>query len=72
MKPRIIIHGGAGNMNHDNLPPTLYAAYRTSLLRILESSYAVLESKGGGEKVRGHGADALSVAVHAVRLLEEE
>lgn len=63
MKPRIIIHGGAGNMNHDNLPPSLYAAYWASLLRILESSYSLLESTG---------ADALTVAVHAVRMLEEE
>jgi len=64
MKPRIIIHGGAGNITHDNLPPALHKAYRTSLLRILKSSYDLL----GGEK----GADALTVAVHAVKLLEEE
>lgn len=33
-KPRIIIHGGAGNITQASLPPPLYQQYRDSLLTI--------------------------------------
>jgi len=82
--PRIIIHGGAGNVSprlpsstlisltplqitRDNLPPTQYAAYRTSLLRILTSSHAFLTST---DQETGRPRTALDAAVHAVSLLE--
>jgi L-asparaginase len=35
IKPRLIIHGGAGNLTPANLPPDLYHAYRASLLTIV-------------------------------------
>ncbi|KAI9696508.1 MAG: hypothetical protein M1820_008136 [Bogoriella megaspora] len=62
IQPRIIIHGGAGNITPDNLPPSRSAAYRRALLSILQTSYTHLTS--------GSGASALDVAVHAVSLLE--
>jgi L-asparaginase len=33
-KPRLIIHGGAGNIQPHNIPPKIYESYRTSLLSI--------------------------------------
>jgi L-asparaginase len=60
--PRIIIHGGAGNITRDNLPPKSYSAYRESLLSILSRAE---------DKLRVPGAAALDVATFAVSLLEE-
>lgn len=34
IKPRLIIHGGAGNITPVNLPPPKYKAYREALLSI--------------------------------------
>jgi len=59
--PRLIIHGGAGNITRTNLPPPAYLAYRTALLSILHTTAARLHA----------GASALDAATHAVRLLEE-
>lgn len=61
-KPRIIIHGGAGNITHANLPPRRQKEYKASLLAILTSSSALLE--------KGH--TALDVATHAVTLFEDD
>ena len=36
VKPRLIIHGGAGNIRRENLPPGQYKAYRDSLLSIVD------------------------------------
>lgn len=63
VKPRIIIHGGAGNITRDNLPPPAYALYRRSLVSILSSASALLSHPH---------ARALDVAVHAVSLLEDD
>jgi len=54
-------------ITRDNLPPAQYAAYRTSLLRILTSSHAFLTSI---DQETGHPRSALDAAVHAVSLLE--
>src|ERR1700761_140948 len=59
--PRIIIHGGAGNITRENLPDKAYGAYRDALLHVLEDSYSKL--------LLPH-ATALDIAVHAVTLLE--
>lgn len=59
--PRIIIHGGAGNINRDNLPPDAYNTYRSALLSILRESCGRLSQPG---------ATALDTAAHAVTLLE--
>lgn len=34
-KPRLIIHGGAGNINRKGYSPEKYAQYRTALLSIV-------------------------------------
>ncbi|MCJ1380267.1 hypothetical protein MMC17_003370 [Xylographa soralifera] len=60
-RPRIIIHGGAGNITHANLPPSAWSLYRTSLLHILRATSALLAS----------GASALDAATSAVTSLEE-
>lgn len=61
--PRIIIHGGAGNITRTTISRARYDAYQNSLKRILVSSYALL---------RQPGATALDVATHAVSLLEND
>lgn len=60
--PRIIIHGGAGNITRDNLTKDAYQAYRSALLSTLQSSYILLSKRG---------ATALDVATHAVSMLED-
>jgi len=60
--PRIIIHGGAGNITRSNLPPASWHAYRNSLLDVLQSASHALSRPG---------ATALDVATHAVALLED-
>lgn len=35
VKPRLIIHGGAGNIKPSNLAPPEYEAYRRALLTIV-------------------------------------
>lgn len=37
VKPRLIIHGGAGNITHAYLQPKDWEAYRKSLLTIVSS-----------------------------------
>ena len=63
VRPRIIIHGGAGNITRDNLSRKRYHEFRSALLCILRSSSALLAKPG---------ARALDVAVHAVTLLEDD
>ena len=63
IKPRIFIHGGAGNISRENLPPRAYEAYKASLLAVLQSSSRQLEIPG---------AKALDVATHAIALLEDD
>ncbi|THX05625.1 N-terminal nucleophile aminohydrolase [Aureobasidium pullulans] len=60
--PRIIIHGGAGNISRANLTEDAYQEYRSALLATLHSSYALLSKPG---------ATALDVATHAVAMLED-
>ncbi|PNS21733.1 Isoaspartyl peptidase [Sphaceloma murrayae] len=59
--PRIIIHGGAGSITRSNLPPPLYAAHRSALLSILDSTTSLLQDGT---------TTALEAATHAVTLLE--
>ncbi|GAB7349414.1 hypothetical protein MBLNU459_g8531t1 [Dothideomycetes sp. NU459] len=60
--PRIILHGGAGNISRKNLPPDSYRAYRVALLSVLQSASTLLSEPD---------ATALDVATHAVSLLED-
>jgi L-asparaginase len=61
--PRIIIHGGAGNLTKRSLPREKYDAYQASLRRILASS---------AEALSRPGSTALDVATFAVSLLEDD
>ncbi|KAK5136797.1 hypothetical protein LTR08_002093 [Meristemomyces frigidus] len=61
VKPKIIIHGGAGNITSANLPNKSYQAYREALLAVLHECNTLLVRPG---------ATALDVATHAVHLLE--
>ncbi|QDS71994.1 hypothetical protein FKW77_001688 [Venturia effusa] len=63
IQPRIIIHGGAGNIHRENLSKESYQAYKTSLLQILSQASALLALPD---------ATALDVATHAVKLLEDD
>lgn len=38
MQPRLIIHGGAGNIRRENYPSEKYAAYRSALLAIVSEN----------------------------------
>lgn len=58
--PRLIIHGGAGNILPSNLPPARYKQYHSSLLTILSNAHHYL--------LEGH--DALDTVTYAVVLLE--
>jgi L-asparaginase len=58
--PKIIIHGGAGNITRDNLSPEREAAHREALFGILRKANAKLVG----------GATSLDVATYAVSLLE--
>ncbi|TKA45100.1 hypothetical protein B0A49_13301 [Cryomyces minteri] len=62
IKPRIIVHGGAGNITRKNLPPESYRAYRSALLSVLHSASNLFSLPD---------CTALSVATHAVTLLED-
>lgn len=61
VKPRIIIHGGCGNITPANLPPTAWLEYKASLLRILQLTTTLLSEPS---------TTALDAAVHAVELLQ--
>lgn len=59
--PRLIIHGGAGNITRSNLPPSSYAPYARFLFELTSSTSRLLAD----------GATALSAATHAVAAMED-
>lgn len=61
--PRIIIHGGAGNINRTSIPQERYYEYQASLNRILAQSADFLSIPG---------TTALDAATFAVSLLEDD
>ena len=61
IEPRIIIHGGAGNITRENLPEPSRLDYRDALLNTVRNANSLLNSPG---------ATALDVATFAVTLLE--
>jgi L-asparaginase len=63
IKPRIIIHGGAGNITKTTIPRDRYNAYHASLTRILSKSADWLSRPG---------MTALDVATYAVTQLEDD
>lgn len=58
--PRLIIHGGAGNITPENLSPTQYKKFHAALLNILANTHKFL--------LDGH--DALDTVAFAVEQLE--
>ena len=61
VKPRLIIHGGAGNIDRRNLLPDTYADYANKLLSINSATSYRLD----------HGETALDAACYAVSELED-
>lgn len=59
--PRIILHGGAGNITRSNLPNESRKVYKQTMLDVLTHAYDML---------RLPGANALDIATFAVSLLE--
>lgn len=62
IQPRVIIHGGAGNITKDNLSPALWIEHRDALMTILQSTRQILQAQQ---------TTAIDAAEHAVSLLEE-
>ncbi|KAF4122085.1 L-asparaginase [Geosmithia morbida] len=61
IKPRIIIHGGAGNIQRGVFPPEEYAKYRSALIKISPSAldsavHAVTQLEDNGLFNSGYGA----------------
>lgn len=61
IKPRLIIHGGAGNITRENLSREAYDNYAAKLRSIHRSTSELLAK----------GATALDAATHAVTLFED-
>ncbi|KAI8277534.1 hypothetical protein K4K60_006903 [Colletotrichum sp. SAR11_57] len=68
VKPRLIIHGGAGNIKPANLAPPQYAEYRAALLTIISKTNAYMTTPT--TTATAALPSALETAVHAVTLLE--
>lgn len=62
IRPRIILHGGAGNITRENLSKDSYLAYRNAMLEILQDAQS---------RLRAPGANALDIATYAVSLIED-
>jgi L-asparaginase len=69
--PRLIIHGGAGNILPSNLPPQKYKAYHDSLLRILSLTHYFLTSPSSFPLATASSASALDTVTFAVTQLED-
>ncbi|KAI8625937.1 L-asparaginase precursor [Xylariaceae sp. FL1651] len=76
VKPRLIIHGGAGNIKRESLDPEQYQRYRQALLSIVTSTDAYMRTpKSSSTKLARLGLEypsALDVATYAVVKLENE
>ncbi|CZS96231.1 hypothetical protein WAI453_009828 [Rhynchosporium graminicola] len=68
--PRIIIHGGAGNITPANLSPSEHAQFHDSLLSILAQTHHFLTSPSSFPLCSGSSTSALDAATFAVSLLE--
>ncbi|KAL2069851.1 hypothetical protein VTL71DRAFT_14530 [Oculimacula yallundae] len=68
--PRIIIHGGAGNITPTNLSPSEYSQFHDSLLSILAQTHHFLTSPSSFPLATGSSTSALDAATFAVTLLE--
>ncbi|VUC23212.1 unnamed protein product [Clonostachys rosea] len=68
LKPRLIIHGGAGNVARETFTPEKYELYRTTLLSIVFKTAAYMDGMSDGKRPR---PSALEIATHAVVQLED-
>ncbi|KAH7346632.1 nucleophile aminohydrolase [Rhexocercosporidium sp. MPI-PUGE-AT-0058] len=69
--PRLIIHGGAGNITPSNLSPTEYTQFHDSLLSILSQTHHFLTSPSSFPlSAPSSSTSALDAATFAVSLLE--
>ncbi|KAK7696914.1 hypothetical protein SLS64_014080 [Diaporthe eres] len=64
IKPRLFIHGGAGNIKPTNLTPERYEAVRRSLLGMIAKTHTYMQA--------ACPPSALQVATYAVTLLEND
>ncbi|KAI5459288.1 nucleophile aminohydrolase [Mariannaea sp. PMI_226] len=73
VKPRLIIHGGAGNIRRESYSGEMYRAYRDALISIVTKTNQYMTTPAPTlEKSSRHGLpSSLDVAVFAVRLLED-
>ncbi|EFY90595.1 L-asparaginase precursor [Metarhizium acridum CQMa 102] len=67
VQPRIVIHGGAGNIVRANFPQDKYNAYRDALLAIITKTNEYISTPVKASQK----PSALDVACYAVRLLED-
>ncbi|KAI0399768.1 L-asparaginase precursor [Xylaria palmicola] len=76
LKPRIIIHGGAGNIRRESMSADQYQQYRRSLLGIITSTDAYMRTpKGAPGKHPLSGPkypSALEITTYAVVKLEDD
>ncbi|KAI0465855.1 L-asparaginase precursor [Xylaria cf. heliscus] len=79
VKPRVIIHGGAGNIKRESMSADQYQAYRRSLLSIVSTTYAYMLTPKGVKfskyeyPLEGlEYPSALEIATHAVVQLEND
>ncbi|KAI0856925.1 L-asparaginase precursor [Xylaria cubensis] len=74
VKPRVIIHGGAGNIRREDMSADQYKEYRHSLLHIITSTDAYMRTpKGATTSTSSKGPkypSALEIATYAVVQLE--
>ncbi|KAI0844618.1 N-terminal nucleophile aminohydrolase [Daldinia vernicosa] len=73
VKPRLIIHGGAGNITPENLGPEKYKQYRHALLTIVSKTDAYMRTPvalSGNNSSELEFPSALDIAAYAVTLLE--
>ncbi|KAL6699552.1 nucleophile aminohydrolase [Trichoderma pleuroticola] len=70
IQPRLIIHGGAGNILRSNFPADKYAAYRSSLLSIVSKTRDYMNSPTAEKHASNHPS-ALEISTHAVAQLED-
>ncbi|KAH6981335.1 nucleophile aminohydrolase [Ilyonectria sp. MPI-CAGE-AT-0026] len=75
VQPRLIIHGGAGNIQRHNYPPEKYQAYRDALITIVTKTNVYMNTPAASvvEKLSPTRRlpSALDVATFAVALLED-
>ncbi|KAK3941407.1 Isoaspartyl peptidase [Diplogelasinospora grovesii] len=69
IKPRLIIHGGAGNITSATLSPDQYREYRTSLLTIVSKTNEYMHTPVANPQ--DGCPTALDAATYAVALLED-